>query len=561
MVQLPPWTRELREWQAFAYEKYADVDRQDFLMVATPGAGKTIAAARIAHAALVTGTAERLVVVVPTSHLRVQWANALATVGIRLDPMWQNGDTVLAVDYHGVVVTYQQVAAAPELHRALTQVSTFLIADEIHHAGDDRQWGGALKTAYDRAVRRLMLSGTPFRSDNKQIPWVRYKPDADGVSRSVADYSYSYGKALRDSRVRSVVFPTFQGQMVWMYGLSEQKATFADSLPEDESRRRLRTALDAKGQWIRDVLKAANQRLTEIRSNGHPSAGGLVFAMDQQHAREVAEVLRRITGRAPALALSDEPQASEDIASFARGMTPWLVAVKMVSEGVDIPRLRVGVYATNVISELFFRQAVGRIVRMVEGVEEQTAFMFIPADETLKRYAQHIEEERDHALADDIEQITGELGGSSRQTGIFSPISAEAQEDETILDRESVSPEEVERARALILDMSLAIPPEKIALLLRRYTAGAARPESAPITPPPPAEDEAPLHVQKKRMKEAVRRRVGILVGASCGTLDFQSVYTMLMKFDGMDAKTATLEQMIERVKWLDEQIEEYRRG
>ena len=72
-----------------------------------------------------------------------------------------------------------------------------------------------------------------------------------------------------------------------------------------------------------------------------------MVAMDQEHAQGVAELLRHRAGVSPIVATSDDPTASERIARFSEGTQPWIVAVRMVSEGVDIPRLRVGVYATT----------------------------------------------------------------------------------------------------------------------------------------------------------------------------------------------------------------------
>src|SRR5256885_659464 len=68
---------------------------------------------------------------------------------------------------------------------------------------------------------------------------------------------------------------------------------------------------------------------------------GVVIASDQEHARDIARLLSwefRVTAT---VVTSDDPTASECIASFAAGGSEWLIAVRMVSEGVDIPRLRV----------------------------------------------------------------------------------------------------------------------------------------------------------------------------------------------------------------------------
>src|SRR5207302_6169381 len=154
------------------------------------------------------------------------------------------------------------------------------------------------------------------------------------------------------------------------------------------------------GEWLPAVLGWAVAQLTEVRSH-HPEAGGLVIAADQAHARGIAALLhdRYGVGR-PVVATSDDPEASARIARFAADRSPWLVAVRMVSEGVDIPRLRVGVYATPTTTELFFRQAVGRIVRWMPGVRGQRAWLFLPDDVRLRWYASRIAAARYHWIVE-----------------------------------------------------------------------------------------------------------------------------------------------------------------
>jgi superfamily II DNA or RNA helicase len=148
-----------------------------------------------------------------------------------------------------------------------------------------------------------------------------------------------------------------------------------------------------------EVLRDADARLNEVRAEGHPDAGGLVIASDQDHARAIAARLGSIAGQQPEIVMSDEPGASRRIAEFAASDRRWLVSVLMVSEGVDIPRLRVGVYATAARTELFFRQVVGRFIRTTPGgPRRQMSYLLMPADSRLKALAHDIEMERRHAL-------------------------------------------------------------------------------------------------------------------------------------------------------------------
>jgi len=395
---IPVEQRPLRAWQRSALARYLAGSPQDFLAVATPGAGKTAFALRVASELLRDRVIDRLTVVTPTEHLKYQWAAAGAQAGIALDPEFRNSAGGTSSDYTGIAVTYAGVAAHPMLHRARTESRrTLVILDEVHHAGDARSWGDAVKEAFDPATRRLTLTGTPFRSDDNPIPFVDYVPDAEGALRSRADHSYGYADALADGVVRPVVFLAYSGTSSWRTSAGEEiTARLGEPLTAEQTARAWRTALDPGGQWIPAVLAAADKRLTGHRSGGMPDAGGLVIATDQTSARAYAAILERVTGTPPVVVLSDEKGASARIEQFSRSQDRWMVAVRMVSEGVDVPRLAVGVYATSASTPLFFAQAIGRFVRSRRPGE--TASVFVPSVPVLLGLASELEAQRDHVL-------------------------------------------------------------------------------------------------------------------------------------------------------------------
>ncbi|MDK6829875.1 DEAD/DEAH box helicase [Actinomycetaceae bacterium UMB8039B] len=387
----------LRAWQAAALEQYMAEAPRDFLAVATPGAGKTTFALRIAVELMGQGIVDKVTVVCPTEHLKGQWADAAARVGIHIDPSFTNAQGRAGSHFDGVAVTYAQVGANPAVHEMRTRdYRTLVILDEIHHAGDSLSWGDGVRQAFGDATRRLALTGTPFRSDTSPIPFVRYVEDADGIRRSHADYSYGYGDALRDMVVRPVLFMSYSGQMSWRTSTGdEMSARLGEPLTKDMMKQAWRTALDPKGEWIPAVLRAADLRLAEVRRQ-IPDAGGLVIASNQTQARAYARHLYEITGKKATIVLSDDADASDRIDAFRESDDRWMVAVRMVSEGVDVPRLSVGVYATNTSTPLFFAQAVGRFVRARKRGE--TATVFVPSVVPLLELASQMEAERDHAL-------------------------------------------------------------------------------------------------------------------------------------------------------------------
>jgi superfamily II DNA or RNA helicase len=479
----------LRAWQTAALEQYFATEPRDFLAVATPGAGKTSFALTLAANLLSRRAINRIIIVAPTEHLKTQWAEAAAKINLAIDPAFGTKQGKTSRDYVGIALTYASVAANPLALRIRTEaIRTLVILDEIHHAGDALSWGEAVREAFEPATRRLGLTGTPFRSDTNPIPFVRYEPDGSGGLRSRADYTYGYGQALADGIVRPVLFMAYSGDLQWRTRAGDEiSARLGQPLTKDLAAQALRTALDPEGSWIPAVLRAADTRLTEVRTHV-PDAGGLVIASDQTSARAYAASLHAVTGRKPVLVLSDEAQASKKITKFTESDDRWMVAVRMVSEGVDIPRLAVGVYATATSTPLFFAQAVGRYVRARRRGE--TASIFVPSVPNLLAYAAEMELERDHVLRrSDVDEA--DLLAAAERTeseadvaeGEFAALASEADFDRVVFDggefglgAKAGSAEELE-----YLGIPGLLEPHQVKDLLRRRQAehGARDPAAA----------------------------------------------------------------------------------
>jgi superfamily II DNA or RNA helicase len=442
-------TAALRPWQAAFLARHAAAPTRDFLLVATPGSGKTLAAC---HAACASGC-EQVVVVCPTTALRAQWADVADVVGLHLDPRWRNADGAFNPHVDGVVVTYQQVASAPDLFAHHLARPTFVILDEVHHVGEAATWGVALRTAFDRALARLALSGTPFRSDARAIPFVCYDDDR----RCVPDYVYGYGEAVTDGVCRPLTFRLLDATLRWRVDAQEVIAAFADELEPQDDARRLRTAIDPGTPLLAQMLRDADALLRKAQ-RVVPDAAGLVLCDDRAHARATATLLRTIAGERPAVVVSDEPGAHARIDRFARAGPDgarWLVAVNMVSEGVDVPRLIVAAYATVKRTDLFFRQAVGRVVRRrPSDPDDLEATVFLPADDTLKGCAERVEIELRQQVTDEVGksfEIEPPLAAARRRD--FQPLDAEVQPGGVIVAGVHYRREEVEAARRLLREL------------------------------------------------------------------------------------------------------------
>lgn len=389
----------LRRWQREALAAYRAKTRKDFLLTATPGAGKTTFALTLAVDLLSRRVVDRVIVVAPTDHLRTQWAEAAERFGVALDPSLSNAVGPVPADLHGYVTTYAQVAGKPTLHAGRAEVRRSLVVlDEIHHAGDGLSWGDAVALAFGNVARRVCLTGTPFRTAvGERIPFVRYEPDAEGGLVSAADYSYGYAAALSDHVVRPVVFAAYTGVSRWRNSAGEViAASLTEAGTKSTEQAAWRTALDPRGDWVPHVIAAMDERLDQLTEAGMPDAAGLVLASDQDDARAYAEIVHRVTGQRPYLILSDDPKASARIADFAAGGPRIAVCVRMVSEGVDVPRAACLAWLTSYRTPLFFAQAVGRVVR--SRGRHESATVFLPAVRPLLGLAAELETERNHVL-------------------------------------------------------------------------------------------------------------------------------------------------------------------
>jgi superfamily II DNA or RNA helicase len=435
-MPMPPG---LRVWQQEVLEKMSAWERGVFLIAAAPGAGKTRPALEQAVRMLYARQADRIALICPTAPLTRQWAEAAARLGVHLAP--DAPELTPPAGFHGVAVTYARVAQSAQRFAQQCTESTIVIADEAHHLGEELAWGKGFDLAFGRARQWLLLSGTPFRSDASAIPGVEY--DSDGVTQP--DYAYGYADAVRDGVCRPVSFIPFDGTMSWQSGDDTVEASFADAIASDQRARRYRTAIstDLEGA-LPKILREADLRLAQLRADSHPEAGGLVVAADGEHARKIAATLHRITGTPPVVVMHTDQAAHRKLEAFTHSSDPWIVAVNMVSEGVDIPRLRVGVYATAAKTAMIFRQIVGRFVRTIPNRPVEGSWLYIPAEPTLRAHAGEIAKElvpflrrKEDADPDAPEQLLDEpsqkpedeLGLVAEFKALNADMAAEAQLD------------------------------------------------------------------------------------------------------------------------------------
>lgn len=405
--------KKLRQWQERCLDDWGRKKQKDYLISATPGAGKTVMALNICKEAREEHGIDRFVFVVPSVQLKHQWRIDALQFGIQLDP---DTEGVERADYHGVITTYQSVLSNYENHRArVSRTRTMVVFDEIHHAGDNGGWGKSVEYAFSPATIRLSLSGTPFRTDNSYIPFVRYERE-NGHDKSLADFSYGYADALKDGVVKTIDFFCVDGFAEWSDSYGQYGELLSQGTEVNRSHR-LRTAFMAEGDWMRKTLHMANEKLNELREEIRSDTGGIIFVTSQHAAREFESnpEIHSILGEIPTVVYSDKEESQELIEKFKSGSSKWIVSVQQISEGIDIPRLSVMVLADSRQTDLLFRQRVGRIIRRQSNVmtENLTAYAYIPDDKLIRELAAKIESEIEHVI---MEEETEEAP-TDRRTG------------------------------------------------------------------------------------------------------------------------------------------------
>jgi superfamily II DNA or RNA helicase len=409
----------LRPWQEEALQRALDwllVKRTDkhFLINAAPGAGKTIAACSIANALLARDEIDRVIVIAPRSEVVNQWSKDFTLVTHRpmLKVTASEGDvSALAMD---VCATWAAIEGLGDQFQTICSSNrTLVICDEHHHAAVEAAWGVSAGSAFSEAAFVLILTGTPIRSDGERSVWLAYD-DAGAINQPEdGTFTLTYGQAVDLEYCRPVEFHRHEGLFnVDLEGgevinvSSKKPAQLTPDLKRIPGLQRALNfySLARTPQYQKDgktplragyqgtMIEAAGQKLSEIRDR-MPDAGGLVIAPSIEIAKYFVELIEMIEGERPILVHSQMLSAENKIDAFRKSNRRWLVSVAMISEGVDIPRLRVLVYLSSALTELAFRQAIGRAVRTNGPDDDTYAYVVMPSFDTLEEYARRVEDE------------------------------------------------------------------------------------------------------------------------------------------------------------------------
>lgn len=539
------------KWQNEAVDKFLS-DRDDFLVTACPGAGKTRMALKAARELLDSGEINRVIVVAPTIAVRKQWASEAMQFGMDLTEAYKNGDGALPSDSDGAVTVYAQVAQAAPMWRILASRNhrTMVILDEVHHAADadHTSWGPAILEAFGGAVRRLLLSGTPFRTDGTAIPFVKYS----AAGRAMASTAISYGEAVSEGIVRPVRFEVMDGAGEWLRGAMKTSA-FAATVSESDEASLLKTLYSPQGNWMRSVMVKANEELSRIRDE-MPNAGGVLIAESRAQAKAYESILRDVCGEAVDVVVSDDPDTpaspAEIIARFRAGQSRWIIAVDLISEGVDIPRVAVVLFASRKRTEMWFRQIVGRCVRRND--DYVTATVFIPALPCLVDMAQRIEDEADAGLKEAVDRTRRQWEAQTvLDFDIVTPLtSTDAILDRVITGGDAYADEELRRAmekRDLVGGSLTNAHLADIARLLRLATNSVPLASGSFSIPKPQASGDEYRRALRQQVNRAVSK-----INSETGTPHYHLHGDLNRRF-GDKLPTASVESLQKRLEVLTE--------
>jgi superfamily II DNA or RNA helicase len=387
----------LRDWQNSCVNKalqHFNVTPH-FFCQATPGAGKTRMAAELASRLLEQGRIDLVMCFAPSCQVVEGFRSTFAEVlGRRLDG--QMGAV-------GAAYTYQAMEYRDEgFWQLLDDYRVLVVFDEIHHcAGHDpllsNAWGQQiLHRVQDRAAFTLALSGTPWRSDDKAIALARYSTPEGHL---ICDYRYGLKDAITDGVCRSPRIVL----------LDNQKVKLTEELGDDSSVRLFPSIAKLLGESpvtyeellrhneaINQLLDLGCSKLKELRLI-KPDAAGLVVATDIEHAQQIAQALDA-RGEGCRIVTNKTPDAQHVINAFRHSACRWIVAVGMISEGTDIPRLQVCCYLSRIRTELHYRQVLGRVLRRT-GESDHQAWLFMLAEPTLQSLAERIADDLPEDLA------------------------------------------------------------------------------------------------------------------------------------------------------------------
>jgi superfamily II DNA or RNA helicase len=521
------------EWQEEAKEKFFNHAEKSFLAYVTPGGGKTVFAGFCAQRLLEDGSCDFTLIVVPNTVIKgdsdAGFLGEFSKIGIEITTVLQDGKD-WPRQFKGAVITYQQ------LPNILSTIETwvrrglriFTVADEIHHASDQNVWGAAIERLADCSAKVLAMTGTPFRGDGRKISFVRYNEDD---KKAIPDFRYVYKQAVADNVCRAVEFITDDGLAEWVWDGEDPSKVRVSEAEESEQGNVARTIFNGDSEWLRRALEKVDACLSEYRTFD-PDAAALIVCMPsgenegyaEKYLRKVARQVARVTGEKPVVVSHDDQDSNAEIERFRKSTDRYICAVRKISEGVDIKRIRVVLIATNIKSDLLFVQVIGRAVRVDDPSNPGTATVFIPKFQHMVEWARTISEdvEAAYVMRKQRESSPASEGDRDDTVNLFTALRSTHEDGGAISDfGDQYSSIEIDAAELFRSGDPhfRGLTVTQIAYILRK----------ANVEPDPSASAQKPLQIQKKQLRTEVNRLVRTLAfRRNAESPDFKQVWIEL---------------------------------
>ena len=457
-----------RGWQLKANERVCnklDAKAKTALVVAGVGSGKTIFAQMFTNEKFKKKVFDNVVIVSPTENIKYNWASTFEKYfDIPIDFKY-NFKYHFNQDYKGISITYKSLESEfnYEVLKGRINERTLIIVDEVHHAGDTKSWGEGLLNIGENAGFILLLSGTPTRSDNSKIPFVDYTFDSKSNLYSLnSDFEYTYSDSVKDLICCPVKFTSSKSEFGTMLG--DINILDRDTQKNDASKylRKLLKVTDEEC-YVYKTWKKGNEELNIINDSTNKDHAGLVICNSIGDAKRLYNLILKNYGPDfVELVHSDDKDSSKKINNFKESNKSWIVSVNMVSEGVDIPRIRTIVYMTNVTTFLYFMQVLGRGVRNYDKNLHNiidVCQILIPDYKPLLDNAEIVEKSIRH-IVDNIKKEIKERGpnGPMDEETLFDDVLYASSEDNgAIFKGDHINKEAEEFARKLAIQNSTSI--------------------------------------------------------------------------------------------------------
>ena len=418
---------KLRPWQSEAAEKtiqWLVHDKKDkhFLTNAAPASGKTIYASYTAARLIEMDEIDRVIVIAPTKEVVRKWAEEFYYVTKRhMTKVTSSDDSIEALGID-LCATWQAIEGLLEAFQRVCSTSrTLVICDEHHHAAVQAAWGHGANGAFALAKYVVVLTGTPLRTDGSETTWFSLTDRGQINHPSEGTYNLGYGEAVDLGYCRPITFHRHEGNFkVTLDDGAEATISGENGQNISNPMKRIRgidKALEFynlackipyqsdgitpdKNSYQRSMLEEGVKALEKTQER-MPHAGGLVIAPNIDVAEYMADLLEELTNKKPILVHSKLPNAEHKISAYRNSKTDWLVSVNMISEGVDIRRLRILVYLPYAQTELAFRQAMGRVVRSDGQEDDSRAYVVMPNTQIFDLYATRVEREMSPRMRQD----------------------------------------------------------------------------------------------------------------------------------------------------------------